>query len=128
MAKDQTIETPVGDYVLYTPTGTPTERLIWMALRKLQGQPDLCPCGRVATTYSGASELSIWATIGGSYRAFQDSLKSLMKRGIVGRTCDSPNAGICLINGYVVDRRCVKHTNTLTDEEIKAIVTAPGIW
>jgi hypothetical protein len=105
MENKQTIETLVGSHVIYTPTGTPTERLIWNALRALQRQPYLCSCGTVAQTYTGAGALSIFATIGGSHRAFDDALKSLIRRGVVGRTCDSPNAGYKLLDGYVVDSR-----------------------
>ena len=69
-----TVEQHMGDNEFKTPCGTPTERLIWVALWH---------CGSYWGHYTEDSIL--YRHIGGSHRAIEAAMRSLVRRGIIER-------------------------------------------
>ena len=66
-------------------TGTPTQRLIWVALFHLDGR-------RWNGRAAGLAASMLHDHVGGNWRTFEDSLRSLHRRGIIERHKD-PDVG-----------------------------------
>jgi predicted transcriptional regulator len=67
------------EYLAQKVSGTPTERLVWISLYHLD-----FPLTRIEALW-GISTDYLHSYIGGSYRALDKALTSLLKRGIVER-------------------------------------------
>ncbi|HEY4001082.1 MAG TPA: hypothetical protein VGO93_19590 [Candidatus Xenobia bacterium] len=93
------MENRMGTGVSKTPTGTPTERLVWVALWHLG-------------TYWGTRvfDPDIHLHIGGSWRSNEKALNSLLKRGIVERVFSEEEGwwGYRLTLPYAQSRLCPK--------------------
>lgn len=68
-----------------TPTGSPTERLVWLALFHLDGN-------RWRGKAAGLHPSVLQGHVGGHWRTFENALRSLLRRGIVERHKD-PDVG-----------------------------------
>ena len=97
-----------------TPTGTPSERLIWVALFHLDGY-------RWIGKGAGLMPNEIHSHVGGNWRTFEDSLRSLVRRGIVERHKDSDVGWL-----YLLKQEYAQHRFDKLDKAVRMVLGPEG--